>query len=72
LLAPDSGLTVGCVQLVRDLKASVFIQAYETDFVYGLAGSRQKNIKDRQRAVDRPFTQLSLHVLGDEETEVER
>src|SRR5690242_16611200 len=38
----------------------------------GFSGSRQENVEDRQGAINRPLSQLALHVLSDEETEVEQ
>ena len=55
---------VGCSQLSRNLKVSMFVQTDKIKFVDGLAGSRQKNIKDRQRAVDRPLMQLGSSSFG--------
>src|SRR5262249_44643974 len=66
-----SGVAFGYDQLFRD-KLSLFIQTHEIDFVDSFAGSRQKHVKYRQCAVDRPFTQLALHLLGDEKTETEQ
>ena len=40
--------------LIGGMKISVFIQAHQFDVVDCFAGSRQKNVKARQRAVDWP------------------
>ena len=58
--------------LIRDLEISLFVETNEIEFVDSLSGSRQKNIQDRQGAINRPFAQLAFHVLGDEETIVKQ
>jgi len=58
-------------RLVGRQEISIFVEGDETDVMDGLTGPREENIENRQRAVDLSSAELGLHILGNEEGQVQ-